>query len=84
MLEQRWTGPPDGRTADGAQDMLLAGLEDALLMDAPLTEYRPLTRTRRCPCCARPIRAGQPVTTIHGTRVHVGCARPCASGPRGI
>jgi hypothetical protein len=79
MLEERWTGPRDGRTAAGAQDTVLSGLEDALLM-----EYRPATRTRHCPCCARPIRAGQPVTTIHGTSVHVRCARPCSSPARGL
>jgi hypothetical protein len=79
MLEERRNRPPDGRSGKRAQESLLAGLEDALLM-----EYRPATRVRHCPCCARPIRAGQPITTIHGTSVHVRCGPPCASTEPGL
>lgn len=38
---------------------------------------------RRCPRCGQPIRAGQRVTAIFGTSVHVGCGgtrAPVGSG----
>jgi hypothetical protein len=39
-----------------------------------LAQGFPRTRSRRCPCCGGPIRAGQRLTTIHGTSVHARCA----------
>ena len=69
MLEYRSMATADGRTTDGTHDALLARIQDGLA-DAD----RPFTRSRRCPCCGEPIRAGQRVTRIHGTSVHTRCA----------
>lgn len=55
----------DRRDATG----LLSRIQDGL---APAN--RPGTSMRRCPCCGQAIRAGQRITTIHGTSVHARCA----------
>ena len=58
---------PDGRPANGMRRTQLARIQEALAT-------RAAGRSRRCPCCGKPIRATQRVTTIHGTSVHVHCA----------
>jgi hypothetical protein len=54
---------------DSAQETLLSRIQSGLA-----TASGPGSGTRRCPCCGRPLRAGQLITTIHGTSVHVRCA----------
>jgi len=66
MSQERGGAAHDGRSA-GAHEALLTRIQDGLA-----TTHG--TGTRRCPCCGRPIRAGQHITTIHGTSVHVRCA----------
>ncbi|MGI8730139.1 MAG: hypothetical protein ACR2LK_09160 [Solirubrobacteraceae bacterium] len=53
-----------------------ASTDGALLERAP--DRLSARAARHCPRCGRSIRAGQRVTVIFGTRVHVGCsgARP--------
>ncbi len=68
-MEDRGAASTDGRSAGIAGSTLLTRVQQGL---APAGS--PGTGTRRCPCCGREIRAGQQITTIHGTSVHVRCA----------
>ncbi len=68
MLTDRSAAASDGRSAGGPAGRLLSRVREGL---APAD---PATKTRRCPCCGDAIRAGQRVTTIHGTSVHARCA----------
>ncbi|HWC26608.1 MAG TPA: hypothetical protein VG474_08505 [Solirubrobacteraceae bacterium] len=68
MLEDRIRTAPDGRPAKGKHRTQLARIQEAL------AKHAAAARSRRCPCCGKPIRATQRVTTIHGTSVHVHCA----------
>lgn len=68
MLTERGSEAPEGRPADGANGALLARIQKQL------SATRPPVSTRRCPCCGAPLRAGQRLTTIHGTSVHARCA----------
>ena len=69
MLEYRKTAAADGRTAQPPHEALLTRIQDGLS-----DGERPFTRSRRCPCCGEPMRAGQRLTMIHGTSVHARCA----------
>ena len=69
MLEYRSTATSDGRSTEGTHAALLARVQDGLG-----GQGRPAAKSRRCPCCGGPLRAGQRLTTIHGTRVHARCA----------
>ena len=69
MLEHRSTAAGEGRCAGSAQGALLSRIQDGLA-----SQSGPHIKVRRCPCCGGPIRAGQRITTIHGTSVHVRCA----------
>ena len=68
MLESRSEATSDGRSADDARGALLTRIKEGL------AEHAPRAKARRCPCCGGPIRAGQRLTTIHGTSVHARCA----------
>ena len=69
MLEERSAATSDGRAAAGTDDALLTRIQEGLS-----SADGSRIGVRRCPCCGRAIRAGQRVTTIHGTSVHVRCA----------
>ena len=69
MLEYRSEPAASGRPASGADRALLARIQAGMG-----TRNGPIAGTRRCPCCGQPVRAGQRLTTIHGTTVHVSCA----------
>ena len=77
MLQDRSEAASDGRSAE-AKRTLLTRIQEGL---APADS--PGTKARRCPCCGGAIRAGQRVTTIHGTSVHARCAstRPSSRPP---
>ena len=66
MLEYRSAANKDGRSAGGT---LLSRVQDGLAAHGI-----PGKKIRRCPCCGETIRAGQRITTIHGTSVHASCA----------
>ena len=69
MLTDRSAAASDGRFAGDTHGTLLSRVQAGLApADSPATE------TRRCPCCGDVIRAGQRLTTIHGTSVHARCA----------
>jgi len=70
MLEDRSAATQDGRLASSAPAALLHRVQEGLTRTTP--------GTRRCPCCGQPLRTGQRITTIHGTGVHVRCARTSA------
>jgi hypothetical protein len=76
MVEHRSAAATDGRSAGGMDGALLMRVQDGLA-----TAHGAGTRKRRCPCCGQPIRAGQRLTTIHGTSVHVRCASTQAPAP---
>ena len=59
----------DERRTTGSKHALLTRIQDGLASSGS-----PGPRARRCPCCGGPIRAGQRLTTIHGTSVHARCA----------
>jgi hypothetical protein len=69
MLQDRSDAASNGRSADAKRGTLLTRIQEGL---APPDSRGP--KARRCPCCGRAIRAGQRVTTIHGTSVHARCA----------
>jgi hypothetical protein len=69
MLEDRSAATSDDRSAITASGRPLTRITDGLASEAS-----PGTSVRRCPCCGSPIRAGQRITTIHGTSVHVRCS----------
>ena len=68
MLEDRSATTREGRPSSSAHRALLDRVQEGL------AEAHPTTGTRRCPCCGKPLRTGQRITTIHGTSVHVHCA----------
>jgi hypothetical protein len=68
MLEDRSAATQGGRPISSAEAALLDRVQKEL------AEARPTTGVRRCPCCGKPLRTGQRITTIHGTSVHVHCA----------
>lgn len=68
MLKDRGSASPNGRPADGAHSMLLTRIQKQM------SATKPQVSARRCPCCGAPLRAGQRLTTIHGTSVHARCA----------
>lgn len=57
------------RTTGSTHAALLTRIQEGLASSGG-----PGTRAKRCPCCGDPIRAGQRLTTIHGTSVHARCA----------
>lgn len=69
MLEYGSDATAEGRTTGSTHSALLTRIKDGLASGTS-----PGTRARRCPCCGGPIRAGQRLTTIHGTSVHARCA----------
>ena len=69
MLEDRSAAALDSRSVGATDSALLTRIQDQLAGTRGTG-----TRTRRCPCCGKPIRTGQLVTRIHGTSVHVRCA----------
>lgn len=69
MLEYGSDATAEGRTTGSTQGTLLTRIQDGLASGTGAG-----TRARRCPCCGAPIRAGQRLTTIHGTSVHSRCA----------
>ena len=69
MLTDRSAAASDGRFADGTHRTLLSRVQEGLA-----AADSPATKTRRCACCGDAIRAGQRLTTIHGTSVHARCA----------
>ncbi len=75
MVTDRGGAPAAGHSATGERGALLTRIQDELA-----TTHA--TRARRCPCCGRPIRAGQRTTTIYGTTVHVLCSGSRASARR--
>lgn len=79
MLEDPIEAATDGRTPGSAHGTLLTRIQDGLSPMPPASWQR----TRRCPRCGRPIRAGQRVTAIHGTSVHVTCPGASAAGQTG-
>ncbi len=66
MVEQPRSATVPGRPT-GRRSALLTRIQDEITTS-------PGAGTRRCPCCGGPIRAGQRVTSIYGTSVHVRCA----------
>ena len=70
MLEDRSAATEDGRPASSAKVALLHRVQEGLARTRPAM--------RRCPCCGQPLRTGQRITTIHGTRVHARCASTSA------
>lgn len=68
-MEYRSATTSDGRITGGTRDALLTRIQEGLA-----TATGPGTKARRCPCCGGAIRAGQRLTTIHGTSVHARCA----------
>jgi hypothetical protein len=68
MLEDRSAATQGARPISSAHRALLNRIQEGL------AEARPTAGTRRCPCCGKPLRTGQRITTIHGTSVHVHCA----------
>jgi hypothetical protein len=68
MLEHPDAATSDGRVAGDARAALLTRIQEGL------AEHGPRAKARRCPCCGAPIRAGQRLTSIHGTSVHARCA----------
>jgi hypothetical protein len=75
MSQEQRGAALNGRPMVGARDALLTRIQDGLAATG-----RRGTGTRRCPCCAQPIRTGQPITAIHGTSVHVRCASARSPG----
>lgn len=69
MLEDSTAAVSDGRLPGNGHGTLLSRIEQGLA-----ATLSPGAGIRRCPCCGREIRAGQRITTIHGTSVHVRCA----------
>jgi len=69
MLKDRSEAISDGRSAGGKHGKLLTRIQEGLAPDDSRG-----AKARRCPCCGTAIRAGQRVTTIHGTSVHAHCA----------
>lgn len=69
MLTDRSAAASDSHSAGNAHATLLTRVQEGL---APGDS--PRTKARRCPCCGGAIRAGQRLTTIHGTSVHARCA----------
>ena len=68
MVEFERDATEGRRTTGSTHGPLLTRIQDGL------ASHSPGPRARRCPCCGAPIRAGQRLTTIHGTSVHARCA----------